>query len=41
METQNFSKFQEIIFLYSVQQNPKQFHIRSALFTLPLSLQED
>ena len=39
--TQIFSKFQEIIFLYSIQQNSKQFHIKSALFTIPLSLQED
>ena len=30
----NFSKFQEILLLYSIQQNSKQFHIKSALFTV-------
>ena len=27
----NLRKFQEILFFYSVQQNSKQFHIKSAL----------
>ena len=34
-------KFQEIMFLYRIQQDSKQIHIKSALFTVPLSLQED
>ena len=34
----NFHKFQESMFLYSIQQNSKQFHIKSALFTVALRL---
>ena len=37
----NFSKFQEIMFLFSIQQNSKQLPLKSALFTVPLSPQED
>ena len=36
-----FLQFQKIMFLYSIQQDSKQFHIKSTLFTVPLSLQED
>ena len=29
------------MFMYRIQQDSKQIHIKSALFTVPLNLQED
>ena len=36
-----FTQISGVMFLYRVQQNSKQFHINSPLFTVPLRLQED